>query len=63
MGIDPVFIPSRCGIEGAELWNTIIPRTYPKELAALKAKLAVAEIDEDIDEDGLTAPVALETKP
>ena len=42
MGLDPVFIPSRCGIEGAELWNTIIPRTYAKELAALKAKLALA---------------------
>ena len=62
MGLDPVFIPSRCGIEGAELWNTIIPRTYAKELAALKAKLALPEVDEDIDEDGLTAPVAFETK-
>lgn len=63
MGIDPVFIPSRCGIAGAELWDTIIPRTYAKELAALKAKLAAAEVDEDIDEDGLAASVALETKP
>ena len=63
MGLDPVFIPSRCGIEGADLWNAIIPRTYAKELAALKAKLAIEEVDEDIDEDGLTAPVALETKP
>ncbi|MBS1230561.1 MAG: sodium:alanine symporter [Proteobacteria bacterium] len=62
MGLDPVFIPSRCGIEGAQLWDTIIPRTYAKELAALKAKLAIAEVDEDIDEDGLAAPVALETK-
>ena len=62
MGLDPVFIPSRCGIENAQLWDTIIPRTYAKELAALKAKLALAEVDEDIDEDGLTAPVVLETK-
>ena len=62
MGLDPVFIPSRCGIEGAQLWDTIIPRTYAKELAALKAKLAIEKVDEDIDEDGLAAPVALETK-
>ena len=38
LGLDPVFIPSRCGIEGAELWDTIIPETYAKELAAFKAK-------------------------
>jgi len=38
MGIDPVFVPSRCGIEGAELWDTIVARTYPKELAALNEK-------------------------
>ncbi len=37
MGLDPVFIPSRIGIKGAELWDVIIPRTYAKELAALKA--------------------------
>jgi AGCS family alanine or glycine:cation symporter len=38
MGLDPVFIPSRCGIKDAELWNTIAERTYPQQLAALKAK-------------------------
>jgi alanine or glycine:cation symporter, AGCS family len=34
MGLDPVFIPSKLGIKGAELWETIIPRTYAKELEA-----------------------------
>ncbi len=38
MGLDPVFVPSRCGIQGAELWTTIAERSYPEELAALKAK-------------------------
>ena len=38
LGLDPVFIPSRCGIEGAELWDKIIPQTYAKELAAFKEK-------------------------
>ena len=37
LGLDPVFIPSRCGIEGAELWDKIVPEHYAKELAALKA--------------------------
>ncbi len=39
-GLDPVFIPSRCGIEGAELWNEIATKTYPQQLAALQAKEA-----------------------
>ncbi len=38
LGLDPVFIPSRCGIKGAELWDKIIPQTYAKELAAFKEK-------------------------
>jgi AGCS family alanine or glycine:cation symporter len=38
LGLDPVFIPSRCGIEGAELWDKIIPKSYAKELAAFKEK-------------------------
>ena len=33
----PVFVPKRCGIEGAELWDKIVPEHYAKELAALKA--------------------------
>lgn len=37
MGLDPVFVPSRLGIKGAELWDVIVPRTYANELAALKA--------------------------
>lgn len=39
MGLDPVFIPSRCGIKDAELWDKIVSRTYSKERAALEAKL------------------------
>lgn len=37
LGLDPVFIPSKLGIKGAELWETIIPRNYPKQLAAYEA--------------------------
>ena len=37
LGIDPVFIPSNLGIKGAELWETIIPRTYAAELKAYEA--------------------------
>jgi len=37
LGIDPVFIPSKLGIKGAELWETIIPKTYPKQLEDYKA--------------------------
>jgi len=37
LGLDPIFIPSKLGIKGAELWETIIPRTYAKELEAYKA--------------------------
>jgi AGCS family alanine or glycine:cation symporter len=38
LGLDPVFIPERIGVKGADLWHTIAERRYPKELAALKAK-------------------------
>lgn len=38
LGLDPVFIPERCGIKGAELWHKIVERSYSKELAALKGK-------------------------
>lgn len=37
LGLDPVFIPSKVGIKGAELWETIIPRTYAAELKAYEA--------------------------
>jgi AGCS family alanine or glycine:cation symporter len=37
LGIDPIFIPSKLGIKGAEIWDTIIPKVYPKELAAYNA--------------------------
>jgi alanine or glycine:cation symporter, AGCS family len=32
LGLDPIFQPSKLGIKGAELWETIIPKTYAKEL-------------------------------
>jgi len=38
MGLDPVFVPSRCGIENAEIWEGIVAKHYPEQLAALKAK-------------------------
>jgi AGCS family alanine or glycine:cation symporter len=38
MGLDPVFVPERLGIKGAELWHSIVERTYPEQLAALKEK-------------------------
>lgn len=38
MGLDPVFIPERCGIKGADLWHEIGQRSYSKELEALNAK-------------------------
>ena len=37
LGLDPVFVPSRCGIKDAELWDSIAAKTYPQQLAALKA--------------------------
>ncbi|MDW5300524.1 MAG: alanine/glycine:cation symporter family protein [Sedimentibacter sp.] len=40
MGLDPVFIPDRCGIENAEIWDSIIENNYPQELAALKEKIS-----------------------
>ncbi|MCI7223637.1 sodium:alanine symporter family protein [Fusobacterium sp.] len=36
MGIDPIFIPEKCGIENAELWNKIIEEDYSIELAEYK---------------------------
>ncbi len=39
MGLDPVFIPSRCGINNAELWDDITATRYPEQLAALQAKM------------------------
>jgi alanine or glycine:cation symporter, AGCS family len=38
MGLDPVFLPERCEIKGAELWATIVQKNYAKQLAALQAK-------------------------
>jgi AGCS family alanine or glycine:cation symporter len=38
LGLDPVFIPSRLGIKGAELWDKIVPKAYSEQAAALKAK-------------------------
>ncbi len=38
MGLDPVFLPERLGIKGAELWDAIVERKYPEQLAALREK-------------------------
>ena len=35
LGLDPIFVPSRVGIKGAELWDTIAKRQYPEQLEAL----------------------------
>jgi AGCS family alanine or glycine:cation symporter len=35
LGLDPVFVPSRIGVKGAELWETIAKRQYPEQLEAL----------------------------
>ncbi|HLP08784.1 MAG TPA: alanine/glycine:cation symporter family protein [Opitutaceae bacterium] len=40
LGLDPVFVPARCGIKGAELWDEIAAKTYPQQLAALRTKEA-----------------------
>ncbi|MCS5501724.1 alanine:cation symporter family protein [Lysinibacillus sp. A4] len=39
LGLDPVFIPERCGIKDAQLWNEITEKNYPDQLAALKEKV------------------------
>ncbi|WP_324822435.1 alanine/glycine:cation symporter family protein [Sinanaerobacter sp. ZZT-01] len=39
MGLDPVFVPERCGIDNAPLWNKIAKENYPEELQKLEAKL------------------------
>jgi AGCS family alanine or glycine:cation symporter len=39
LGLDPIFIPSKLGIKGAELWDTIIPKVYPKQLAEYNAAM------------------------
>jgi AGCS family alanine or glycine:cation symporter len=38
MGLDPVFVPERCGIKNATLWHSIVAKMYTKELAALQEK-------------------------
>jgi len=37
MGLDPVFIPERCGIKDADIWHDINEKNYSTQLAALKA--------------------------
>ncbi|MDF2676152.1 MAG: peptidase [Bacillota bacterium] len=36
MGLDPVFVPERCGIKNAEIWHSITEKNYPEQLTALK---------------------------
>ena len=35
-GIDPVFIPEKCGIENADIWHKIVEKDYAQELEAYK---------------------------
>ncbi|MDF2890346.1 MAG: sodium:alanine symporter [Clostridia bacterium] len=37
LGLDPVFVPSRIGVKGAELWDKIVARSYGDQLKALNA--------------------------
>lgn len=39
LGLDPIFLPSKLGIKDAEIWETIIPKNYPEELAAYNAAM------------------------
>jgi len=41
MGLDPVFVPERCGIKDAEIWNEIAENSYPDQLYALKQKVGM----------------------
>ncbi|MDD3643176.1 MAG: alanine/glycine:cation symporter family protein [Candidatus Krumholzibacteria bacterium] len=36
LGLDPVFVPERCGIRGAGLWHEIARRGYPEQLERLR---------------------------
>jgi len=44
MGLDPVFVPERCGIKDAEIWNEIVEKNYGEQLAALKEKVGNVNI-------------------
>lgn len=39
MGLDPVFIPERCGIQNAEIWDKIVKNNYQEQAEALKKKM------------------------
>ncbi|GAU79974.1 sodium:alanine symporter family protein [Fusibacter sp. 3D3] len=36
MGLDPVFIPERIGIDNAEIWHSIVERNYKEQAIALE---------------------------
>lgn len=40
MGLDPVFIPERCGIKDADIWNRISEKYYSEQLRDLKNIIA-----------------------
>ncbi len=42
MGLDPVFIPARCGIDNADIWEDIVDKNYGAQVAALEAKMGKA---------------------
>lgn len=45
LGLDPIFIPSKVGIKGAELWEKIIPKTYAKQLEAYNKVMKINKKD------------------
>jgi hypothetical protein len=58
LGLDPVFIPSRCGIKGAEIWEGIAARNYPEQLAALKKAIPGRIVKEEAEIwEGLAAKI------
>lgn len=51
LGLDPVFIPKRCGIQDADIWDEITKKNYSAQLSALKDKIG-----------DLTLPIGSATK-
>lgn len=38
MGLDPVFVPERCGIKDADIWKGIVEKHYGSQIKALREK-------------------------
>lgn len=41
LGLDPVFIPERCGIKGADLWEKIVKNNYREQAKTLKERIEI----------------------